>query len=516
MRRFLAALFRRLAEALVRLYYPARVVEGGERIPSGKPAGFRSQSPERAARSDGPAGRDGRPARFLAKSTLFRNPLSRLAMDAFGSIPVYRAKESGARAADASRNDESFARCRAELAAGGALALFPEGVSHSDPQLRPLKTGAARIALSAEAEHDGKLGVTVVPVGLYYERKAMFRSSVLLVVGEPIAVAALLGDYRRDERAAVAALTETIDARLDEVVLQAESRELLAGIARVARWTSDRTGDRTDDDGAQDLAAQHRARARAGRRVRAAARARSGARRGDRRRGARLHARAAAAGRARSRGRWSWRRCAPRRAGGGVRQDGRRGAAGGDRRGDGLASVPPGGRGRASASRATRTCSARSSCSRARCSWRSRGGGGDGRGLSLGAAVGGADVRRRRRDRLRRAALRGAAARGGRGLAPGDAARLPPPDDGAPRRAAPRARRRGRARPARRGRRRRRPRRSRSSGSLRAQVVEDDAGHGPRRRAAAGGRLRSGPREHDLDVRRRRAGRSSPSGSGRA
>ena len=45
------------------------------------------------------------------------------------------------------------------------------------------------------------------------------------------------------------ALTETIDARLDEVVLQAESRDLLAGIARVARWTS--------DEGSQDLAAQH-------------------------------------------------------------------------------------------------------------------------------------------------------------------------------------------------------------------------------------------------------------------
>ena len=43
-------------------------------------------------------------------------------------------------------------------------------------------------------------------------------------------------------------------------------------------------------------------------------------------------------------------------------------------------------------------------------------------------------------------------------------------------------------------------RRSRRLGSLRAQVVEDQAGHGPRRRAAAGGRLRSGPREHDLDI----------------
>jgi 1-acyl-sn-glycerol-3-phosphate acyltransferase len=234
---------------LVRLYYPARVVEGRERIPPGRPLVFVLNHPNGLLDPMVLRVAIGAPARFLAKSTLFRNPISRLAMDAFGSIPIYRAQESGARSGDASRNDASFARCRAELAAGGALALFPEGVSHSDPQLRPLKTGAARIALSAEAEHDGRLGVTLVPVGLYYERKALFRSSVLLVVGEPMVVAPLLADYRRDERQTVATLTAAIDARLDEVVLQAESRDLLAGIARVARWTSD-----VDPD---DLAAQH-------------------------------------------------------------------------------------------------------------------------------------------------------------------------------------------------------------------------------------------------------------------
>ena len=258
MRRFLTTLVRRLAEALVRLYYPGRALEGAERIPAGRPLVFVLNHPNGLLDPLVLRVATGRPARFLAKSTLFSNPLGRLAMDAFGSIPIYRAHESqGARRRSAqlclaSRNDDSFARCRAELAAGGALALFPEGVSHSDPQLRPLKTGAARIALSAEAEHDGKLGVTIVPVGLYYERKTTFRSSVLLAVGEPLAVAPLLTDYGRDERATVTALTETIDARLDEVVLQAETRELLIGIARVADWTRER------DAEPDALAPQHR------------------------------------------------------------------------------------------------------------------------------------------------------------------------------------------------------------------------------------------------------------------
>jgi len=236
-----------LGEALVRLYYPARALDGAERIPAAKPVIFVVNHPNGLLDPLVLRVATGRPSRFLAKSSLFRNPLGRLAMDAFGSLPVYRPHESSA--ADVARNEETFARCRRELARGGALALFPEGTSHSDPQLRPLKTGAARIALSAEAEQDGKLGLTIVPVGLAYDRKTTFRSAVLLVVGEPIAVAPRLEDYRRDERAAVTALTDDIATRLDAIVLQAESRDLLAGIARVARWTSDEP---------DDAAARHR------------------------------------------------------------------------------------------------------------------------------------------------------------------------------------------------------------------------------------------------------------------
>ncbi|MES1165161.1 MAG: lysophospholipid acyltransferase family protein, partial [Verrucomicrobiota bacterium] len=204
----LQSVVRALGEALVRFYYPVRTVDEGQRIPTDKPVIFVLNHPNGLMDPLVLRVATGRRSRFLAKSSLFGNPLGRLAMNAFGSIPVYRPGESSPAAV--ARNEESFARCRAELAAGGVLALFPVGTSHSDPQLRPLKTGAARIALSAEAEADGPLGVTIVPVGLAYERKTQFRSSVLLVVGEPLAVAPLLADYRRDERGTVAALTAEI------------------------------------------------------------------------------------------------------------------------------------------------------------------------------------------------------------------------------------------------------------------------------------------------------------------
>ena len=248
MRRVLETIIRWLAEALVRLYYPHRSVEGEERLVREGPVVFVANHPNGLLDPLLVRVMTGRAARFLAKSTLFGNPLGRLAMGAFGSIPIYRAKEAAGK--DASRNEESFARCRAALAEGEALALFPEGVSHSDPQMKPLKTGAARIALSSA---EGAPGLRVLPVGLFYERKVLFRSRVLLVVGEPLPVAPLLPAYRGDERASVDALTDDIRARLDDVVLQAESRDLLTGVARVASWTADAAA--SDED---DLAARHR------------------------------------------------------------------------------------------------------------------------------------------------------------------------------------------------------------------------------------------------------------------
>jgi glycerol-3-phosphate O-acyltransferase / dihydroxyacetone phosphate acyltransferase len=241
--------------ALVRLYYPQRQVIGREHLPAAGGVvlvanhsnGLIDPLLMRIALA--------RSVRFLAKSTFFDQPLGRFAMLAFGSIPVYRAQDRrdggpvGSTADSATRNEVTFARCRQALAEGGWLALFPEGTSHSDPQLRPLKTGAARIALSAVAEQSGRpdgTPVTLVPVGLAYDAKATFRSGVLLVFGEPLSVVERLPEYRRDERQAVERLTDDIREALDKVVLQAETRDLLDGVAQVAAWTSGDPRDRED------------------------------------------------------------------------------------------------------------------------------------------------------------------------------------------------------------------------------------------------------------------------------
>ncbi len=243
------ALIRALMEALVRLYYPLIAVEGRERVPWSSPCLFVLNHPNGLL--DPMLLRLGldRPVRFLGKSTLFANPIGRVTMEAFGGIPVFRSRDVGVGGGDPSRNEETFALCRAALARGEWIALFPEGTSHSDPTMKPLKTGAARIALSAVREHATDL--RIVPVGLFYEQKARFRSRAVLSVGAAIPVQEYMDRYVADERATVDALTEDVRSGLDEVVLQADTRELVEGVARVAQWT-------LHPDAREDLAASRR------------------------------------------------------------------------------------------------------------------------------------------------------------------------------------------------------------------------------------------------------------------
>lgn len=174
-----------------------------------------------------------RPASFLAKAPLFRIPILGAIVRALDSIPVYR-KQDGA---DTAQNRETFEAARAVLARGGVLALFPEGTSHDEPHLLPLKTGAARIALGAAAA--GGAPLQVVPAGLTFADKTRFRSDALLRFGEPFPVEPGALDADGEPAAdAVRALTARVQEGLAQVVLQAEREEALALVASAERILS--------------------------------------------------------------------------------------------------------------------------------------------------------------------------------------------------------------------------------------------------------------------------------------
>ena len=121
-----------------------------------------------------------RPLAFAAKDGLFRQPGVGWIVRNAGGVSVQRRQDHG----DVD-NKAAFAALDAVLEAGGAFGIFPEGISHTGPELAPLKTGAARIALGAAARG---VSLHVVPVGLTYWQRERMRSKVLVHYGAPIPV----------------------------------------------------------------------------------------------------------------------------------------------------------------------------------------------------------------------------------------------------------------------------------------------------------------------------------------
>ncbi len=201
-----------LARLLIRVFFRSIEIEDGENLPETGPVVLVANHTNGLV--------DGllllatlrRYPRFLGKSTLFGIaplwPFLKLA----GVIPVYRTMDAVA----GDHNVSAFATSHALLRQGGTVAVFPEGISHDETTLQPLKTGAARIALEA-LDEGGADDLVTVAVGLVYDAKARFRSRALVRVGEPVAVAQWAEDYRRDEWATVQSVTEALGEQLSRV-----------------------------------------------------------------------------------------------------------------------------------------------------------------------------------------------------------------------------------------------------------------------------------------------------------
>ena len=130
----------------------------------------------------------GRAPRFLAKASLFKNPVLGWLLRTSGQIPVERA---GSRSHAALRAAEEL------VEKGRMVVVYPEGSLTRDPDLWPMrgKTGAVRIALERD--------IPIVPVAhwgtqallpRYGKKISLFpRKTIDVIVGEPLDLSAYRG-----------------------------------------------------------------------------------------------------------------------------------------------------------------------------------------------------------------------------------------------------------------------------------------------------------------------------------
>jgi 1-acyl-sn-glycerol-3-phosphate acyltransferase len=239
----------------IRVYFRRVEVAGLENVPLNSPVIFVQNHPNALVDPVFLLCLAPRRVSFLGKSTLFRMPILGFFVRAIDTLPVYRRQDEGE---DVTRNIETFVAARKLLAGGGTIGICPEGVSHDEPRLKPIKTGAARIALGAVSTGE-VFDLKIVPAGLYYTSKTSFRSSVLLYCGKPIPVVPVqLEDDGNPPRAAVRELSDQIEVALREVMLDAEHEEALHTAARAERIFSATRQQASDDSLTEELQLRQR------------------------------------------------------------------------------------------------------------------------------------------------------------------------------------------------------------------------------------------------------------------
>jgi len=165
--------------------------------------------------------------KFLAKSTLWHIPVIGGFLDYLGLIPVYRACDMPL--AERQKNKKSLGHAAEHIQKGGYILIFPEGVSQSGLTLKPVKTGAARIAFQAHELSDWTRELPIIPIGIDYEKPSVFRSSVTIRIGEPLSLLDRKTSYTSEPRMEIKAATKRLEEELCRLIphLDSEQKEAL-------------------------------------------------------------------------------------------------------------------------------------------------------------------------------------------------------------------------------------------------------------------------------------------------
>lgn len=162
----------------------------------------------------------------VAKSTLWKIPGLRWLLEAADAVPIVRRRDvPGKSEGD---NEAVFSRVAAHLARGGNILIFPEGTSHNEPHLLPLRSGAGRMLARADAEPRPRADLTFQSVALEFDERDVFRSRSLVLFGPVRRVADLPGEDLAKE------ITDIIREDLSELLVEGSTWEERILVVRVA------------------------------------------------------------------------------------------------------------------------------------------------------------------------------------------------------------------------------------------------------------------------------------------
>lgn len=161
---------------------------------------------------------------YLTRGDLFKPGISWF-LKACYMVPIYRAQDGEG---TKEKNKQTFFECYKMLKKKKALLIFGEGYSDDVfvRRIKPIKKGAARIALGAMDEYNWEQDITIVCSGINYEDPRKMRSNILISNSDKIAVIDYKERYLKDAEGTIDELTQDIESTLKKQVTHVENIEL--------------------------------------------------------------------------------------------------------------------------------------------------------------------------------------------------------------------------------------------------------------------------------------------------
>lgn len=220
---------RSVIRGALRVFYRTVEVTGRENLGAARPTILASTHPNSIVDPLLLGILEERQVTFCARDGLFKIPVFGGLLRGVGAIPIARPEDKPKADGDAvparADNSGAFRAAREVLAQGGVISIFPEGKTHDNLKVHRLRTGAARIALDAEAESGWTRGVGIVPVALNYLVRQAFRSDVHVAFGPAIPVGDMRQRYEEDPKSAARELTDRIERALRDLAVHVDQVE---------------------------------------------------------------------------------------------------------------------------------------------------------------------------------------------------------------------------------------------------------------------------------------------------
>jgi 1-acyl-sn-glycerol-3-phosphate acyltransferase len=163
-----------------------------------------------------------RPLYFFARGDVFVNAFVERLLARFHMLPVHPHDGGRKTLGD---NNAAFSRAEKILLDGGIIIFFPEGVSHTDKQLKPLRKGVFRLAFNTAAKRNFEMNIPLIPAGVTYSNPFCWRSEVMVHLGAPMQLADYVESFKSNASATLLQLSKVAYLDMEQQVPNIKNAE---------------------------------------------------------------------------------------------------------------------------------------------------------------------------------------------------------------------------------------------------------------------------------------------------